>query len=91
MEKFFHLKENGTTVSTEVMAGLTTFFAMSYIIIVNPQILSQTGMPWGGVFLATIIAAIAGTLVMGLFANVPYPSINNGLHSIIASPVSVLS
>ena len=72
MEKFFHLKENGTTVSTEVMAGLTTFFAMSYIIIVNPQILSQTGMPWGGVFLATIIAAIAGTLVMGLFANVPY-------------------
>ena len=72
MEKFFHLKENGTTVSTEVMAGLTTFFAMSYIIIVNPQILSQTGMPWGGVFIATIIAAIAGTLVMGLFANVPY-------------------
>ena len=72
MEKFFHLKENGTTVSTEVMAGLTTFFAMSYIIIVNPQILSQTEMPWGGVFLATIIAAIAGTLVMGLFANVPY-------------------
>ena len=72
MEKFFHLKENGTTVSTEVMAGLTTFFAMSYIIIGNPQILSQTGMPGGGVFLATIIAAIAGTLVMGLFANVPY-------------------
>ena len=72
MEKFFHLKENGTTVSTEVMAGLTTFFAMSYIIIVNPQILSQTGMPWGGVFLATIIAAFAGALVMGLFANVPY-------------------
>ena len=42
MEKFFHLKENGTTVSTEIMAGLTTFFAMSYIIIVNPQILSST-------------------------------------------------
>lgn len=72
MEKFFHLKENGTNVSTEVLAGLTTFFAMAYIIVVNPQILSQTGMPWGGVFLATIIAAIAGTLVMGLFANVPY-------------------
>ena len=65
MEKFFHLKENGTTVSTEIMAGLTTFFAMSYIIIVNPQILSQTGMPWGGVFLATIIAAIIGTLGHG--------------------------
>ena len=72
MERMFKLKENGTTVSTEVFAGLTTFFAMSYIIIVNPGILSQTGMPWGGVFLATIIAAIAGTLVMGLFANVPY-------------------
>ncbi|PKV05175.1 NCS2 family permease [Bifidobacterium pseudolongum] len=72
MEKFFHLKENGTSVSTEFMAGLTTFFAMSYIIIVNPQILSQTGMPWGGVFLATIIASIVGTLIMGLFANVPY-------------------
>jgi AGZA family xanthine/uracil permease-like MFS transporter len=72
MEKFFHVKENGSSVSTEITAGLTTFFAMSYIIVVNPQILSQTGMPWGGVFLATIIAAIIGTLVMGLFANVPY-------------------
>ena len=51
---------------------LYTSFAMAYIIVVNPQILSQTGMPWGGVFLATIIAAIIGTLVMGLFANVPY-------------------
>ena len=72
MEKFFKLKENGTSVSTEIAAGLTTFFAMSYVIVVNPQILSQTGMPWGGVFLATIIAAVIGTLVMGLFANVPY-------------------
>lgn len=72
MEKFFQLKKNGTTVSTEVVAGLTTFFAMSYIIIVNPQILCQTGMPWGGVFLATIIASVIGTLIMGLFANVPY-------------------
>ncbi len=72
MEKLFHLKENGTTVSTEIMAGITTFFAMSYIIIVNPSILSQSGMEWGAVFLATIIAAIIGTLVMGLVANVPY-------------------
>ena len=72
MEKFFQLKENGTTVSTEITAGLTTFFAMAYIIVVNPQILSETGMPRGGVFLATIIAAIIGTLVMGLYANVPY-------------------
>ena len=72
MEKFFHLKENGTTVSTEIIAGLTTFFAMSYIIFVNPNMLSQTGMPFGAVFLATIFASVVGTLVMGLFANVPY-------------------
>ena len=72
MDKFFKLKENGTTVSTEIIAGLTTFFAMSYIIFVNPGMLSQTGMPYGAVFLATIFASVAGTLVMGLFANVPY-------------------
>ncbi len=72
MEKFFHLKENGTKVSTEIMAGITTFFAMSYIIVVNPSILSEAGMKWGAVFLATIISAIIGTLVMGLVANVPY-------------------
>lgn len=72
MESFFKLKENNTTVSREIVAGLTTFFAMSYIIFVNPAILSLTGMPKGGVFLATIFAAIIGTLVMGLFANVPY-------------------
>ncbi|MGX7245755.1 NCS2 family permease [Enterococcus quebecensis] len=72
MEKFFKLKENKTTVSTEMMAGVTTFFAMSYILFVNPSILSQTGMPFQAVFLATIIASIIGTLIMGLFANVPY-------------------
>ncbi|CDM67876.1 xanthine/uracil permease family protein [Clostridium bornimense] len=77
MEKFFKLKENGTTISTEVMAGITTFFAMAYIIFVNPSMLSLAGtadnpMPTGAVFLATIISAAIGTLVMGLFANVPY-------------------
>lgn len=72
MEKFFKLKEHGTNVSTEVVAGLTTFFAMAYIIFVNPNMLALTGMPSGAVFLATIIASVAGTLVMGLFANVPY-------------------
>ncbi|MFZ2537927.1 MAG: NCS2 family permease, partial [Oscillospiraceae bacterium] len=72
MEKFFKLKENGTKVSTEIIAGFTTFFAMVYIIIVNPAMLSQTGMPMGAVFLATIISAAIGTLIMGLFANVPY-------------------
>ncbi len=72
MEKFFKLKENGTTAGREVVAGLTTFFAMAYIIAVNPTLLSQSGMEWGAVFLATIISAIIGTLIMGLVANVPY-------------------
>lgn len=72
MEKLFKLKEHGTDVRTEIMAGLTTFFAMSYILFVNPAILSQTGMPAQGVFLATIIGAIAGTLMMALYANLPY-------------------
>lgn len=69
---FFDLKGQNTNVRTEVMAGITTFFTMVYIIMVNPSMLSQTGMPWGAVFLATIIASVIGTLVMGLFANVPY-------------------
>lgn len=72
MERFFKLKQHGTKVSTEVVAGATTFFAMAYILFVNPAVLSQTGMPYGAVFLATIFASVAGTLVMGLFANVPY-------------------
>ena len=61
MEKFFKLKENVTTFSTDVMAGLTTFFTMAYIIAVNPSVLSQSGMEWGAVFLATIIASIIGS------------------------------
>ncbi len=72
MERFFKLRENGTKVSTEIMAGITTFFAMAYIIVVNPSLLSQSGMEWGAVFLATILSSIIGTLVMGLVANVPY-------------------
>ena len=72
MNGLFKLRENGTKVSTEIMAGLTTFFTMAYIIVVNPGILSQAGMEWGAVFLATIIASIIGTLIMGLVANVPY-------------------
>lgn len=72
MESFFKLKQNKTNVATEVLAGVTTFFAMAYIIFVNPAMLSQTGIPYGAVFLATIFASIAGTLVMALFANVPY-------------------
>lgn len=72
MERLFKLKQNGTTIGREIIAGLTTFFAMAYIIVVNPNMLSQTGVEWGAVFLATIIAAVIGTLIMGLVANVPY-------------------
>lgn len=67
MEKFFKLKEQGTNISTEVMAGITTFFAMSYILFVNPTILSASGMPFQAVFLATIIASVIGTLVSPTF------------------------
>jgi adenine/guanine/hypoxanthine permease len=72
MDKFFKLKEKQTNIRTEIIAGLTTFFTMAYIIIVNPAILSLTGMNKDGVFVATILAAAIGTLVMGLVANVPY-------------------
>ncbi len=72
MEKLFHLKEHGTTVRTEIVGGLTTFFAMAYIIFVNPNILQNTGMPFGGVFFATCIAAAIGCLLTAFLANVPF-------------------
>ncbi len=69
----FKLKENGTKASTEIIAGVTTFFTMAYIIAVNPTILKEAGMEWGAVFLATIIAAAVGTLVMGSWPMSPMP------------------
>jgi AGZA family xanthine/uracil permease-like MFS transporter len=72
MEKFFKLKEHGTDVSTELLAGLTTFMTMAYILIVNPNILSATGMDKNALFTATAVAAIVGTLCMALFANYPF-------------------
>ncbi|WP_418909832.1 NCS2 family permease [Bacillus pinisoli] len=71
MEKFFQLRERGTTVKTEVVAGITTFLTMVYIIIVNPAILSSAGVPFEQVFMATIISAVIGSLYMGLFAKYP--------------------
>ena len=71
MEKFFQLKERGTTVSKEVVGGITTFLAMAYILAVNPGILSESGLPWGGVFTATAVSAAIATLVMALLANLP--------------------
>lgn len=71
MQEFFKLTENKTTIRTEMVAGMTTFFTMVYIIIVNPAILSSAGVPFNQVFMATIISAVIGTLIMGLFANYP--------------------
>ncbi|CAH1195213.1 Nucleobase transporter PlAzg1 [Paenibacillus allorhizoplanae] len=71
MDQLFKLKERGTSVATELMAGVTTFLTMVYIVIVNPGILSTTGMDFHGVFMATVLASIVATLIMGLFANYP--------------------
>ena len=72
IERLFRLKDNRTTVRTEIVAGLTTFMTMAYILAVNPDILSASGMPKGGVFVATALAAVIGTLCMALFANYPF-------------------
>jgi AGZA family xanthine/uracil permease-like MFS transporter len=71
LERYFKLAENQTTVRREALGGLTTFMTMAYIIVVNPQILSQAGMPVEGVVFATCLSAAAATLVMGLYANYP--------------------
>ena len=71
VERIFHLSENQTTLRRELLGGLTTFLTMAYIIVVNPQILAEAGMPPEGVLFATCISAAAATLVMGLYANYP--------------------
>ena len=70
-EKMFKLKEKGTTVKTEVIAGVTTFLAMAYILAVNPTMLKEAGLSYDGVFLATALSAGIATLIMGLLANYP--------------------
>ncbi len=72
MEKFFKLKENNTDAKTEFIAGLTTFMTMAYILIVNPSILSAAGMDQGAVFTATALSAVIATLIMGLYAKLPF-------------------
>ncbi|WP_028330391.1 NCS2 family permease [Brachyspira alvinipulli] len=72
MEKFFRLKEHGTNVKTEIIAGFTTFMTMAYILAVNPDVLSSTGMDKGAIFTATVVSAIIATLIMALFANLPF-------------------
>ncbi|EFI41529.1 MULTISPECIES: NCS2 family permease [Peptoniphilus] len=71
-EKRFKLSERKTDVRTEIAAGLTTFMTMSYILIVNPSLLSQTGMDRGAVFTATIISSVIAILIMGFYANLPF-------------------
>ena len=93
MEKFFRLKENGTTVRQEIVAGLTTFMTMAYIIALNPNLLTNFGAEgaslWNGVFLATCIASAVGTVCMGLLANKPFVMAPGmGLNSFFAVVVS---
>ena len=72
LEKMFKLRQNGTDVKTEVLAGITTFMTMAYILAVNPSIMAEAGMDQGAVFTATALAALVGTLLMALFANYPF-------------------
>lgn len=86
--KVFSLKENGTDVRTEVMAGVTTFLTMVYILIVNPALLSSIGIPFEQVFMATVISAVIGTLIMGLVAKYPIAiAPGMGLNAYFASVV----
>lgn len=71
-EKLFKLNEHNTDVKTEILAGITVFMTMAYILAVNPNILSATGMNSNGVFIATALSAFVGTLLMALFANYPF-------------------
>ena len=71
LERYFHLRENQTTIRREFLGGLTTFLTMAYIVVVNPQMLAKAGVPIEGVLFATCVSAAAATLVMGLYANYP--------------------
>jgi adenine/guanine/hypoxanthine permease len=71
LERLFHLRENNTNIRIELLAGLTTFMTMAYVVVVNPQILGQAGMPVDGVLFATCLASAVSTLIMGLWANYP--------------------
>lgn len=88
MENFFKLKEHGTDVKTEIIAGLTTFMTMAYILAVNPSILGATGMDTGAIFTATALASAIGSFCMALFANLPFVlSAGMGLNAYFAYTV----
>src|SRR3984893_1459963 len=71
LERHFGLEDHGTTIRTEILAGLTTFLTMAYIVVVNPAILGEAGMPVAGVAAATCLAAAFGSILMGLLSNTP--------------------
>ena len=72
MEKFFKIQESGSNVRTEIIAGLTTFLAMSYILMVNPGMFADLGtVSFGAIYIATAISAVIGTVLIGLLANLP--------------------
>lgn len=88
MERFFKLKENNTTVKTEITAGITTFMTMAYILAVNPSILSEAGMDAGAVLIATCLASFIGTVCMAFLANMPFAlSAGMGLNAYLAYTV----
>lgn len=88
LNRMFHLTENHTTVRTEVLAGITTFMTMAYILAVNPLILSTTGMDKGAVLTATALASCLGTVLMAVFANYPFAlSAGMGLNAFFAFTV----
>ncbi len=72
IDRYFQLERNRTTLGREVVAGLTTFVTMSYIVVVNPAILKAAGVPAGPSMVATILTAVFGTLLMGLYAKRPF-------------------
>src|ERR1700741_2718131 len=71
LDRIFHLTENHTTIQQELLGGLTTFMTMAYVVIVNPRILAEAGMPVEGVLFATCVSAAIATLIMGVWANYP--------------------
>ena len=99
MEKLFKLQENGTTVKTELLAGLTTFMTMAYIIALNPNLLTNFGASahplWNGVFLATCIASAIGTICMAFLANKPFamaPGMGlNSFFAVVVANIAVIN
>ncbi len=99
MEKFFKLKENGTTVRTEILAGLTTFMTMAYIIALNPNLLTGFGANgqeiWNAVFMATCIASAIGTACMAFLANKPFamaPGMGlNSFFAVVVANIAVIN